>query len=211
MGRSGRHRGFLIAQICSTASSLPIQPRHCLFQAYQCTAFKVPTRILTHNLKLQTLGHISGDVLDTCTGLGYTAILAAKKATSVVTVEVDPVVLELARLNPWSKELFDDPKIQQIVGDIAEEIKRFNDNEFSYIIHDPPTISLAGELYSSAFYREMYRVLKPKGELFHYVGNSSSKSGRSTTKGVSQRRRGAGFSVVRSEERAFGLVALKST
>jgi uncharacterized protein len=41
-----------------------------------------------------------GAVLDTATGLGYTAILAAKTATRVVTVEVDPAALELARSNP---------------------------------------------------------------------------------------------------------------
>ena len=34
-------------------------------------------------------------VLDTVTGLGYTAIAAAKVTSLVITVELDPVVLEL--------------------------------------------------------------------------------------------------------------------
>ena len=50
--------------------------------------------------KVEALGRISGQVLDTCTGLGYTAVLAATRPASVTTVELDPVALELARLDP---------------------------------------------------------------------------------------------------------------
>ena len=69
--------------------------------------------------KIRTVAPISGRVLDTCTGLGYTAIEAAQTAREVVTIELDPTVLEVARLNPWSRELFDNPRIQQIVGDVV--------------------------------------------------------------------------------------------
>jgi predicted methyltransferase len=161
--------------------------------------------------KVQGLGRISGQVLDTCTGLGYTAILAAVKAPSVITVEVDPAVLELARFNPWSRKLFDNPKIHQIIGSIIEEIEGFGDEMFSHIIHDPPTMNLAGDLYSGGFYRELYRVLKPAGRLFHYTGDPSSRLGRNTARSVAQRLREVGFGKVKPRDEAFGLIAYKIT
>ena len=70
--------------------------------------------------KLKALGRANGLVLDTTTGLGYTAILAAKTANHVITIEFDPTVIEVCRANPWSQELFTNPKIQQLIGDSAE-------------------------------------------------------------------------------------------
>lgn len=160
--------------------------------------------------KVQALGRLSGQVLDTCTGLGYTAVLAATRPASVTTVELDPMVLELARLNPWSKDLLVNPRIRQIVGSIVEEIDDFGNDKFSYIIHDPPMVGLAGDLYSGDFYRELHRVLRPKGRLLHYAGDPQSKLGRSTARGVARRLRAAGFSAVKSRDEAFGLVALKT-
>lgn len=160
--------------------------------------------------KVWALGRISGQVLDTCTGLGYTAILAARKAESVITVELDPAVLELARWNPWSRELFNNPKIRQIIGSILEKIDDFGNSVFSNIVHDPPTIGLAGDLYSGDFYRELYRVLRPRGRLFHYTGDPSSKLGRNTARGVARRLREVGFAKVQSRDEAFGLIVYKS-
>jgi predicted methyltransferase len=148
--------------------------------------------------KIKVLGRMSGQVLDTCTGLGYTAIMAARQADTVVTVEVDPAVLELARLNPWSGELVSNPRIRQIIGDIVQEVEGFGQDAFSFIIHDPPTMRLAGDLYAGDFYREVFRVLKPKGRLFHYIGDPSSKLGRTTARGVVRRLREAGFAKVTS-------------
>ncbi|HJW83459.1 MAG TPA: spermine synthase, partial [Anaerolineae bacterium] len=64
--------------------------------------------------KIRAIAPIRGRVLDTATGLGYTAIEAAKTAEHVVTIELDPAALHLARRNPWSRGLFDNPRIQQI-------------------------------------------------------------------------------------------------
>src|SRR5215472_9339929 len=47
-------------------------------------------------LKIAAAGPIAGHVLDTATGLGYTAIAAARIATHVTTVEFDPASLEVA-------------------------------------------------------------------------------------------------------------------
>ena len=159
--------------------------------------------------KIRTIAPISGRVLDTCTGLGYTAIEAAKTADEVITIELDPAVLEVARLNPWSRRLFEDARIRQVVGDSYEEVQEFEAGSFSRIIHDPPMFSLAGDLYSAETYRHLYRILKPKGRMFHYVGDLSSRSGRNVTRGVVRRLQEAGFSRIVRRPEAFGLVAYK--
>ncbi|WP_087035279.1 class I SAM-dependent methyltransferase [Thermococcus litoralis] len=149
-------------------------------------------------------------VLDTCMGLGYTAIESAKRGAYVITIEKDPNVIELARLNPWSREVFTSQNIQLIQGDAFEVIKRFNDKSFDVIIHDPPRFSLAGHLYSEEFYAELFRVLKPKGRLFHYVGNPGKKyRKKDLQRGVMERLRKVGFKGVKRVEEALGVVALK--
>jgi uncharacterized protein len=150
-----------------------------------------------------------GEVLDTATGLGYTALCAAQTATRVLTVEFDDAVPELAKLNPWSRELFTHDKITRIIGDSFEVIKDFPRERFCGIIHDPPTMSLAGDLYSGEFYKQAFRVLKPGGKMFHYLGDPNSSSGNRTTQGVIRRLHDAGFSKVDSKPSAYGVVAKK--
>ena len=159
--------------------------------------------------KIKTLAPIGGNVLDTTTGLGYTAIEAAKTASQVTTIELDPTALEIARLNPWSQGLFNNPKIQQVIGDSLEEIDRFSEGSFSAIIHDPPMFSLAGDLYSKTFYQRAFGVLKRNGKLFHYIGDPESKSGGRITAGVIRRLKEAGFRQVIHKPQAFGVVAYK--
>jgi predicted methyltransferase len=88
-------------------------------------------------------------------------------------------------------------------------IETLEDGRFHRIIHDPPTFSLAGHLYSGDFYAEMYRVLKPGGKVFHYIGDPESKSGRRITAGVIRRLELVGFAHVKQAPRAFGVVAYK--
>ncbi len=159
--------------------------------------------------KIKALGRVGGHVLDTTTGLGYTAILASEHAAQITTVELDPAAQAIARKNPWSQKLFDTPKIEQVIGDSYDVIATFVAGHFSAIIHDPPMFSLAGELYSLEFYRQAYRVLKPNGRMFHYIGDPESKSGRRVTGGVVRRLKQAGFREVRPRPQAFGVLALK--
>jgi predicted methyltransferase len=161
--------------------------------------------------KIRATSPDGGPLLDTATGLGYTAIQAAKTAARVVTIELDPEVLAVARLNPWSRSLFDNPRIEQIVGDTLDELPTFADGAFSRIIHDPPTFSLAGELYSAACYRQLFRVLKRGGRLFHYIGDLESKSGHGVMKGAIRRLQEAGFERIVRRPEAFGLLAFKGS
>jgi predicted methyltransferase len=159
--------------------------------------------------KVKTIRPLVGRVLDTATGLGYTAIEAARTAGQVTTIELDPAVLTIARRNPWSQELFDNPRITQIIDDSFEQVTQFADNTFSRILHDPPMFSLAGDLYSGEFYAQLYRILKNTGRLFHYIGDLESSSGRRVMRGVALRLQEAGFRNITQRKDAFGLVAFK--
>jgi predicted methyltransferase len=157
--------------------------------------------------KLAVIGPNRGPVLDTCFGLGYTALLAAKKSERVTSVEIDPAALELARQNPWSVPVFDNPRISVTVGDILEVILNLPTGAFSAVIHDPPTLSLAGDLYGLDFYRELRRVLKRNGTLFHYIGDPESRLGSSVYPGVMNRLTQAGFRHLKREPSAHGVSA----
>ncbi|HEY6411882.1 MAG TPA: methyltransferase domain-containing protein [Ktedonobacteraceae bacterium] len=159
--------------------------------------------------KVATISPILGSVLDTATGLGYTAIEAAHTAQHVTTIELDPGAQHIARLNPWSRELFSNPKIKQLMGDAFEVVPTFADACFDRIIHDPPVFSLAGELYSGVFYQQLFRVLKRGGRLFHYIGDLNSKSSGTVSKGVLRRLQAAGFTRLVRRPEAFGIVAYK--
>ncbi|MCX6379737.1 MAG: spermine synthase [Armatimonadetes bacterium] len=159
--------------------------------------------------KIRAIAPIYGRVLDTTMGLGYTVIEAARTATEIQTIEMDATVLEVARRNPWSQELFTNPKITTTIGSAADVVLGLPSEGFHFILHDPPTFKLAGELYSEAFYRELFRVLKRNGKLFHYVGDLESAHGSSVVRGVIRRLQEVGFKRITKAPEAFGVVATK--
>jgi predicted methyltransferase len=159
--------------------------------------------------KIRAAAPVSGTVLDTATGLGYTAIEAARTALKVVTIELDPAASQVASQNPWSAELFTNPRIERRFADSFAEIATFPAESFTVILHDPPTLSLGGDLYSGEFYRRAFRVLKRNGRMFHYIGDPESRTGASTTKGVVRRLQEAGFKKVTPQPAAFGVTAYK--
>jgi predicted methyltransferase len=159
--------------------------------------------------KIRAAAITRGRALDTCTGLGYTAIEAAKAADEVITIELDPAAQDIARLNPWSQALFDNPRITQIIGDAVDVVAGVEAGSFARIVHDPPTFALGGDLYSGAFYADLYRALKPGGRLFHYIGDLNSASGSRVARGAVERLKRAGFRGVTPRPEAFGVVAVK--
>lgn len=150
-----------------------------------------------------------GDVLDTCMGLGYTAILAARKVEKVITFEKDENVYNMARLNPLSQELFIAKNIKISRGDVALGIKKLEDSRFDCIIHDPPTFKMAGELFSQDFYAQLKRVLKLKGKLFHYTPLYKIKQGVDFPGQVKKRLKRVGFREVEYSSKAVGFLCKK--
>jgi len=158
--------------------------------------------------KIESISPFKGIVLDTCMGLGYTAIAASKQADLAITCEKDENVMEMARLNPWSKELFSNKKINILKTNIFDEIKVFKSSMFDAIIHDPPRLSLASELYSLNFYKQLFRVLKNNGKMYHYTGSPGSKNRKINLAGnVSKRLKQAGFRNIQKAH--YGLTASK--
>jgi uncharacterized protein len=171
---------------------------------------KGTTPQLDAQAKLRLVAPVLGAVLETCAGLGYTAILAARTAGSVTAIEKDENVIEMARANPYSQPLFDNPKIKLVPGDAVEIAAGLPDRSFDLVNHDPPTVSLAGELYADAFYAELLRVLKPGGRLLHYVGAPGSKSrGVDLAASVGRRLGRLGFANVRRDEATGCVLAVR--
>jgi hypothetical protein len=149
-------------------------------------------------------------VLDTCSGLGYAASAALNLgAREVVSVERSSTVMELRKKNPWSRRIFG-ANIHRVHADIDEYIRELAAESFDSVIHDPPRFSLAGELYGERFYREIYRVLRRRGALFHYTGNPHLlKRGTGFTDHAAQRLRNAGFTKVVKVAELMGVTAYK--
>jgi predicted methyltransferase len=135
-------------------------------------------------------------VLDTCGGIGYTAIQAARAgAREVVSAEPGAGVLHLRRRNPWSR-LEEGLPIRLFEEDAAVLAARLEPGSFDAVIHDPPRFSLAPDLYSSAFYVRLRALLAPGGRVFHYTGAPYSRGrGRDLLGGIAERLHGVGFEV----------------
>lgn len=148
-------------------------------------------------------------VLDTCGGLGYTALWAVQfEARKVISVEKNPAVIRIRELNPHSYGLKNE-RIETLKDDIYKKIADFDDIIFDSIIHDPPKFSLAGELYGFEFYSQLFRVLKPGGRIFHYVGDPYSKGrGRLFLEGIEKRMKKAEF-IVKQVPEDLGIIAWK--
>ncbi|MDP6107329.1 MAG: methyltransferase [Candidatus Brocadiia bacterium] len=139
-------------------------------------------------------GRRGGLCLDTCFGLGYSAqLLAGADWDRVVSCEVDEIVLEFAAVNPWSRGAFESDRIELVHDDVASYLSGCADGSFAGIFHDPPVVHLAGELYGLDFYRELARVLEPRGVLYHYVGSPGGRGGHDQTRRVMQRLHEAGY------------------
>ena len=149
-------------------------------------------------------------VLDTCGGLGYFAACCLEAGVARITsVERNPEVLWLRRHNPWSP----DPdsaaaggRLQLRHGDVTQTITSVADASVDAVLHDPPRFGIAGELYSLDFYRQLARVIRPGGRLFHYTGSPNRlTSGRDVPAEVITRLAQAGFKAERALDGVFGI------
>lgn len=159
--------------------------------------------------KIKEVSPVKGIVLDTCCGLGYTAIMSAKTADKVYVFERDPNVVHVASFNPYSEDLFNNPKIELKNIDVIEYMDEFNDNLFDRIIHDPPTFKYSPDLYSKTFYRELFRVLKKGGLLYHYAPAPHKTRGEEFHLQIVKGLKTVGFKDVMYSAKSSGVVARK--
>ena len=151
-------------------------------------------------------------ILDTCGGLGYFAAWCLRgRAQHVYSYELNPDVIWLRSLNPWSPDHRWSPEhggaLTLSIGDIAERISSLPGESVDAILHDPPRFGIAGQLYSQLFYDHLARVLRRRGRLFHYTGSPNKLSrGRDFAHEVAARLRHAGFSAELSGD---GVLATK--
>jgi len=146
-------------------------------------------------------------ILDTCGGLGYFAAWCLRgRASHVYSYEINPDVIWLRSLNPWSPR--PDAALTLVTADIADAIAAIPSGSVDAILHDPPRFGIAGQLYSQMFYEQLARVLKRRGRLFHYTGTPNRlTSGRDVANEVASRLRVAGFG---TQPDGDGILAVKS-
>ncbi len=139
---------------------------------------------------------LTGKVLDTGTGLGYTAIAAAKTAEEVITIEKDKNVILMAKYNPYSQELFSGKNIKRLMGNIVQKITAFSDGEFDFVIFDAGTPKSSDDFFSLKNYQQTERVLKRNGRLYHYLPKHHLQRGRDFGGEAIERMRRAGFKLI---------------
>ncbi|MBU0533006.1 SAM-dependent methyltransferase [Candidatus Micrarchaeota archaeon] len=157
---------------------------------------------------LQIPKNANASLLDTCMGLGYTAIEASRQkgVKLVTTCEISDAVFTLAKWNPLSETLWN-KNIVPMKGDVVEIIKNFDSSMFSFIIHDPPRFSHAPQLYSLEFYKELKRICKKQARIFNYVGSVGKKKGRNIEKEVEKKLSVAGFKNIKYVKKLQGIFA----
>jgi len=159
--------------------------------------------------KINDVSPIKGTVLDTCCGLGYTAICAADHAKEVHTFERDENVIYLEAINPYSRRLFTDKRIIHHHANIYDEIWPMKDETFDIIIHDPPTPKYSSLLYSRNFYEELLRVMKKGATLYHYAPWPHKTRGEDIPKTISKNLEAVGFVIIGYKASSSGIIAKK--
>jgi predicted methyltransferase len=159
--------------------------------------------------KVELVGVRRRCVLDTCGGLGYFAAWCLRLgAARVLSCEKNSQVLWLRELNPWSPG--PDPALELRTVAIESHIQSLPDASFEVVLHDPPRMGIAGELYSREFYLQLARVLKPGGTLFHYTGSPNKlTSGRDVPEEVLRRLQQSGFQARRALDGVLARSVLK--
>ena len=132
---------------------------------------------------VETLGVKDGDtILDICFGLGYNTFAAIKKCKNlkVTALEIDPKVLQalqgldlgeeyeiikkLAKDKTFKDENYD---LQLILGPAQETIKEIKET-FDIVFLDPFSPKGNPELWTSEFFKDIYKVMKPGAKLTTY-------------------------------------------
>ena len=171
-------------------------------------AVATTTPVREAEAKVRSLRPKGGRVFETCMGLGYcTQALLRAPVARVIACEISQEVIALARRNPWSQGALRDPRVVVLPGSALDAAGELAPGSIDSVLHDPPTLHRAGELYSAEMYRALLRALPKGGRLYHYVGTESERTRHRYRQGVIRRLRAVGFSRIWRAHR--GVVAVK--
>ena len=131
-----------------------------------------PTQIL---LSLVTLAHRTDAknvaVIGMGTGMSSSSLLASPSIESLVTVEIEPVMVEAAReFYPANKRVFDDSRAQFIFDDAKAYFAGAN-RQFDIIVAEPsnPWVSGVSGLFTAEFYSRVKRYMAPGAVLGQWL------------------------------------------
>jgi len=148
-------------------------------------------------------------VFDTCGGLGYLAIEESKKAKKIISCEIRKEILTLGKMNPYSTDYFASKNIEIINKSSFDYIKKLDKDSIDVVMHDPPKLALSPELYSKDFYLQVFRVLKTKGQFFHYIGTIGIHKGRRFDLEITKRLQETGFKNCKYNEKLQAIICKK--
>lgn len=162
-------------------------------------------------LKTKLVVSFNDQVLDTCGGLGYSAIFALKAgAQKVISVEKSREVVQLRCKNPWLAKYADD-RLELIHADVVQAMDHFDNGSFNSVIHDPPRFTSAtGDLYGKKFYDALFRVMATGAKLFHYTGSPKKiKTQDKFIKNTIKRLENSGFKSLEFHDHLQGIYGRK--
>jgi len=131
-----------------------------------------PTQLL---LPLVTLAHRPGArsiaVIGQGTGMSSHSLLASPEIESLVTLEIEPAMVEGSRaFYPANRRVFDDPRSTRVYAD-AKAYFAGAGRRFDLIMAEPsnPWVSGVSGLFTSEFYQRVKRYLAPGGVLGQWL------------------------------------------
>ncbi|HEX9756047.1 MAG TPA: hypothetical protein VGA42_10095 [Gemmatimonadales bacterium] len=131
-----------------------------------------PTQLL---LPMITLAHRpdarAGAVIGHGTGMSSHVLLASPRLESLVTVEIEPVMVEASRVfYPANRRVFEDPRARHVFDDAKAYFAAAN-RRFDIIMAEPsnPWVSGVSGLFTEEFYRRVGRYLSPGGVLGQWL------------------------------------------
>ena len=131
-----------------------------------------PTQVL---LPLVTLAHRPNaknvSVIGQGTGMSSHSLLASPRIESLVTIEIEPVMVEASRqFLPANRRVFDDPRSIHVYDDAKAYFAAAN-RRFDIIVAEPsnPWVSGVAGLFTSEFYDRVKRYMAPGGVLGQWL------------------------------------------
>jgi hypothetical protein len=105
------------------------------------------------------------------TGMTSHSLLASPSLASLVTIEIEPVMVEASRLFlPANRRVFEDPRSIHIYDDAKAYFAAAN-RQFDIIVAEPsnPWVSGVAGLFTSEFYSRVKRYMAPGGVLGQWL------------------------------------------